>query len=71
MDGITDITNLLKEANKVKGDVIVERLNSRHYVVDAKSAMAMFSIDLSEGFMVKYPEEEKGFEKFIKKFEIN
>ena len=71
MDSITDLTDLIKEANNVKGEVLIERVGGRRYVVDAKSAMAVFSIDLSEGFVVRYPEGEKKFEKFVKKFEMN
>ena len=41
-------------------------LSSGRYIVDAKSIMGIFSLDLSREVTVLYNEEEKAFEEFLK-----
>lgn len=63
--GIHDVMIFVQEALKVNGDVVCTR---GRYTVDGKSTMGMFSIDLSEGVMVEYPEDAVEFENFIIQF---
>lgn len=63
---ISDVTNLCQEATKVDGDVTVRK---GKYVVDGKSLMGIFSIDMSDGVQVEYPEDAAEFAEYIKKFQ--
>ena len=67
---INDLKNLsdfVKEASKVKGDVLVHR---GKFCVDGRSLMGMLSIDISEGGTIQYPKDATNFEEYIKQFEI-
>ena len=65
--GIVDMTNFVKEATNVYGDVTCRK---GKYVVDAKSIMGVMSIDISTGVTVEYPEGAADFENFIKEFAV-
>ena len=68
INGITDITNFVKRAADVKGDVIATK---GRFCVDCKSIMGMFSIDTSTGFTVEYPAEAREFESYISLFRVD
>jgi phosphotransferase system HPr-like phosphotransfer protein len=65
---LKDLSNFILEASKVEGDVLVHR---GKFCVDGKSLMGMMSIDISNGCRIDYPENEKDFEEYLKKFELN
>mgnify|MGYP000844956914 CR=1 FL=1 len=62
---IGDIYELVRQANAVDGDVICSR---GKYHVDCKSILGLFSLNLTEGFSIEYPEDAIGFENFLRKF---
>ena len=63
---VKEIMEFVVQAGKVDGDVTVYR---GKYVVDGKSLMGIFSIDLSDGVQVEYPEDAAEFAEYIKKFQ--
>ena len=65
--GLTDVYTFISEASKVMGDVVIKR---GKFVVDAKSVMGVFSIDMSNHVTVSYPEDAVDFDNFLKQFEI-
>lgn len=65
---LTDIYNFVAEASKVEQDVIIKR---GKFVIDAKSILGIFSIDMSQEVVVSYPESATDFENFISQFKIN
>ena len=67
MTGIKDITDLVKVANGVEGDIEVRK---GRWCVDAKSIMGVMSIDLSGGATIIYPSEAIDFENYIKQFKV-
>lgn len=60
-----DIAAFANYALAVDGDVLVKR---GVYVIDGKSIMGLYSIDLSQGACVEYPETAKEFDEFLDKF---
>ena len=50
---INKVTEFVQKASQVDGDVICSK---GRYTVDGKSIMGIFSIDVSEGIVVQYPE---------------
>lgn len=65
INGITDVTMLVKNAIATQGDVNIVK---GKYCVDAKSIMGVFSLDLSTGATIEYPDEAKEFDEYISKF---
>lgn len=65
INSINDIYKLASATQKVDGDVLVIK---GHYAVDGKSIMGLFSLDLSEGVTIIYPEDAINFEKEIEIF---
>lgn len=63
--GIHDIMSFVQAATRVEGDVTCKR---GKYVIDGKSTMGIFSIDVSEGMIVEYPETATEFEEYISQF---
>ena len=63
---VKEIMEFVVHAGKVDGDVTVYR---GKYVIDGKSLMGIFSIDLSDGVQVEYPEDAAEFAEYIKKFQ--
>lgn len=63
--GINDLNQFIQHARAVDGDVLVSR---GKFVVDGKSIMGVFSIDVSQGCTVEYPEDATDFEEFISQF---
>lgn len=67
VNGITDVTTLVQKASVVDGDIV---LRKGKFAVDGKSLMGCFSLDLSTGAVVEYPEIATDFEDFISLFEV-
>ena len=65
INGLTDVYDFIKEASKVEGDVTLKR---GKYVVDAKSFLGVFSIDVSQDTTIVYPEDAVEFDKYIARF---
>ena len=63
--GIHDICRLTAAARLVDGDVTIKRGN---HVIDAKSVMGVFSIDMSDGVTIQYPDSATDFENFLQEF---
>ena len=67
MTGIKDVTDLVKIATEVDGDIEVRK---GRWCVDAKSLMGVMSIDMSGGAKIVYPSNAIDFENYIKQFEV-
>lgn len=67
MSAFTDYTLLVTEASKVNGDVTVSK---GRYAVDAKSLPGVFSLDLSNGATIEYPDDAFEFDQFLFKYKI-
>lgn len=69
INGITDVTKMVALAMACDGDIT---LSSGRYAVDVKSILGVFSIDLTKGVKVEYPDELAGseFDNYLKNFEI-
>jgi len=65
MSGINDVTEFVKRATAVDGDIVVKR---GKYCVDGKSLLGLFSLDLDEGVTVEYPTDADAFEQYIEQF---
>ena len=65
---INKVTEFVQKASQVDGDVICSK---GRYTVDGKSIMGIFSIDVSEGIVVEYPETATEFEEYISQFKMN
>ena len=68
INGIADVTKLATAASVVDGDVTVRK---GIYVVDGKSIMGLFSLDLSTGATIEYPEDAIDFENYIVNFKAD
>ena len=66
MSQIKDATDLVQRATMVDGDVIITK---GKYSIDAKSMMGIFSLDLTAGVTIEYPDDATAFDDFIKVFE--
>ena len=65
---INKATEFVQKASQVDGDVICTK---GQYTIDGKSIMGVFSIDISEGIIVEYPETATDFEEYISQFKVN
>lgn len=63
--GLADVYNFIAEATKVEGDIVIKR---GKFVIDAKSIMGIFSIDMSNPVTVIYPADANEFDKYIQQF---
>ena len=66
MSQIKDATDLVQRATMVEGDVTITK---GKYSIDAKSVMGIFSLDLTTGVTIEYPDGATAFDDFIKAFE--
>ena len=64
---IADVYDFVNEAGKVDGDVLLKRGN---YVVDGKSVMGVFSLNLSQPVTISYPIDATEFDNYVKTFEV-
>ena len=62
---INDVDIFVQKARAVDGDILVSR---GKFCVDGKSVLGMFSLNVSEGCQVEYPDDAKDFEKFLQQF---
>lgn len=62
VNAISDATKIVQMAANVDGDVIITK---GRYSIDAKSIMGIFSIDLSSGAVIEYPDDAVEFDAFI------
>ena len=67
MNQLTDIYEFVNKASKVDGDIYLSR---GAYVVDAKSLLGVFSIDMSQAAMLSYPEDATEFEAYAAQFTV-
>ena len=65
--GVADVYEFIKEVSKVEGDVLIKR---GKYVVDAKSFLGIFSLDISQQVILVYPADAVEFEKYVSKFQV-
>lgn len=63
--GINDVNAFVQQARNVDGDVLVSR---GKFCVDGKSVLGMFSLDVTDGCTVQYPEDAAEFDEFIQQF---
>ena len=63
---IPDVSTLVAKAIKVENNDIT--ITQGRYVIDGKSLMGVFSLDLTREIVVEYPETAFEFEDFIRKF---
>ena len=62
---IDGVNNFVQKARNVRGDVLVSR---GKFCVDGKSILGMYSLDISQGCTVQYPEDAEEFDGFIQQF---
>lgn len=62
---IDDVNKFVQYAKNVRGDVLVSR---GQFCIDGKSILGIYSLDVSQGCTVQYPENEKEFDEFIQQF---
>jgi len=67
MNQLTDIYEFVNRASKVDGDIYLSR---GAYVVDAKSLLGVFSIDMSQAATLSYPEDAVDFEAYVAQFTV-
>lgn len=60
-----DVNKFAQHARSVQGDVLVSR---GKFCVDGKSILGMYSLNLSQGCTVEYPENATEFDEFIQQF---
>lgn len=65
---INKAIEFVQKASQVDGDVICTK---GRYTIDGKSIMGIFSIDISGGIMVEYPETATDFEEYLSQFKVN
>ena len=66
INDISDVSAFVNHASKVEKDVTIYK---GKYVINGKSLLGMFSLDLTSGILVEFPKDEKDFEKFLKEFQ--
>lgn len=64
LGSIDKVKEFVDMANEVQGDILVRNVNGR-YVVDGKSIMGLFSIDIANTIIVEYPEDDNAFDKYL------
>ena len=62
---IDGVNKFVQCARNVQGDVLVSR---GQFCVDGKSILGMYSLDVSQGCTVEYPEDAVEFNEFIQQF---
>ena len=68
INNISDVATFVQNASDVYGDVLIKK---GKFVIDGKSLMGMFSLDLSTGVTVEYPEDATNFEDYINTFKAD
>ena len=62
---IDGVNEFVQHARSVQGDILVSR---GKFCVDGKSILGMYSLNVSQGCNVEYPEDAKEFDEFIQQF---
>lgn len=62
---IDDVNKFVQYAKNVRGDVLV---SCGQFCIDGKSILGIYSLDVSQGCTVQYPENEREFDEFIQQF---
>lgn len=62
INDISDVSAFVNQATKIEKDVTIYK---GRYVINGKSLLGMFSLDLTTGVFVEFPEDEKDFEIFL------
>ena len=62
---IDKVNDFVQHARNVQGDILVSR---GKFCVDGKSILGMYSLNVSQGCTVQYPEDAKEFDEFIQQF---
>lgn len=57
LNTINDVKSFVNTSNKFNGDVLIR---NGHYVVDGKSLLGIFSLDLSKGLTVEFSDMPNG-----------
>ena len=63
---IPDVSTFVAKAIKVENNDVT--IKQGRYIIDGKSLMGVFSLDLTREITVEYPETAFEFEEFLKKF---
>ena len=63
---VTDVSMLVAQAINIEDKEIT--ITQGRYVINGKSLMGVFSLDLTKEINVEYPAEAYDFENFIKNF---
>ena len=68
LDSVEKVKEFVKITNKIPSDMdlIVGR-----YIIDAKSIMGVFSLDLTRSLTVRYPLKDDQFEVALNRFALN
>lgn len=67
MGAVSDITSFVKIASSIDGDILVKK---GRYCIDGKSLMGMFSLDLTNGAIVEYPEDAIILDEFLDNYKV-
>lgn len=59
---IPGVSAFAQKATQVDGDVTIKK---GKYVIDGKSIMGLFSLDMSTGVTVEYPDDATNFEAYL------
>ena len=65
LNSIERVKAFVQESMKVSTDVTITSLDGR-YVIDGKSIMGIFSLDLTKNVNISYEDSEVAFEKYLK-----
>lgn len=68
LNDIKDIKAFVTESINVDGDVLCIRGS---YCVDGSSILGLLSINVADGFTVRYPDDADKFDTFVDKFVVN
>lgn len=67
MNGIQDVMTFVKIASSIDGDILVKK---GIYCIDGKSLMGMFSIDLTNGVVIEYPDDAIILDEFLDNYKV-
>lgn len=67
ISNLKDIRELVSQAQLVDGDVI---LSKGKFAVDAKSALGVLSLDISDGATIDFPATATSFAEFLSQFKV-
>lgn len=65
LNSINDIYDFNRMVNTVEEDVLIKK---NKYIVDAKSMLGIFSVDLSSEVTIIYPKNASAFDQYLQQF---